>query len=114
VQRARDHLHIVLATSPVGDAFRRRCRHFPSLINCMGIDYYAPWPAEALLGVGVRVLEELGLEQAAGAGIGGGACDAAAAATAPSLVSRVAQLCVQVHQDVEAAAERFHSELRRR
>ncbi|OQR91757.1 dynein heavy chain, partial [Thraustotheca clavata] len=49
VQRVRNHLHIVLCLSPVGSAFRYRCRQFPSLINCMTIDWYEEWPETALL-----------------------------------------------------------------
>ncbi|CAF3483983.1 unnamed protein product [Rotaria sp. Silwood1] len=33
VNRVRDNLHIVLAFSPIGDAFRSRLRQFPSLIK---------------------------------------------------------------------------------
>ena len=40
VQRCRDQLHIVLAMSPIGDAFRNRLRKFPSLINCCTIDWF--------------------------------------------------------------------------
>lgn len=61
VCRARHHLHIVFATSPVGAAFSTRCRQFPSLVNCMTIDWFSPWPSEALLGVGIRILEGLSL-----------------------------------------------------
>lgn len=32
--RVRANLHIVLAFSPIGEAFRDRLRKFPSLINC--------------------------------------------------------------------------------
>lgn len=39
INRVRDNLHIVLTMSPVGDAFRARCRQFPSLINCCTIDW---------------------------------------------------------------------------
>jgi dynein heavy chain len=48
IQMVRNSMHIVLAFSPVGDAFRARCRQFPSIINCSTIDWYEPWPAEAL------------------------------------------------------------------
>lgn len=33
INRVRDNLHIVLAFSPIGDAFRSRLRQFPSLIK---------------------------------------------------------------------------------
>lgn len=47
----RNNLHIVLAMSPVGNAFRSRCRMFPSLVNCCTIDWFTVWPEEALLSV---------------------------------------------------------------
>lgn len=39
VDRVKNNLHIVLAMSPIGDAFRNRMRMFPSLINCCTIDW---------------------------------------------------------------------------
>ena len=48
VQRCRDQLHVVLAMSPIGDAFRNRLRKFPSLVNCCTIDWFQSWPADAL------------------------------------------------------------------
>ncbi|KAB1256909.1 Dynein heavy chain 6; axonemal [Camelus dromedarius] len=38
VSRVRQKLHVVLCMSPVGEAFRARCRMFPSLVNCCTID----------------------------------------------------------------------------
>lgn len=38
----------MLAFSPVGEAFRRRLRVFPTLVNCTTIDWFLPWPEEAL------------------------------------------------------------------
>ena len=40
VERIRRNLHVVLAFSPIGDAFRNRLRMFPSLINCCTIDWF--------------------------------------------------------------------------
>lgn len=40
IERVKANLHIVLAMSPIGDAFRNRLRMFPSLINCCTIDWF--------------------------------------------------------------------------
>ena len=48
VNRCRENLHIILAFSPIGDAFRNRMRMFPSLINCCTIDWFQAWPDKAL------------------------------------------------------------------
>ncbi|KAM9777518.1 dynein axonemal heavy chain 12-like [Neosynchiropus ocellatus] len=48
VERCRQNLHVIVAFSPVGETFRNRLRQFPSLVNCCTIDWYQPWPEEAL------------------------------------------------------------------
>lgn len=108
IHRARHHLHIVFATSPAGTAFRTRCRQFPSLVNCMTIDWFSPWPAEALLGVGVRVLE--GLDLGPGAASPEGAAAAPAIGSVQNIVARVARMCVDIQKGVEAAADRLLQE----
>lgn len=40
IDRCRDQLHVVLAMSPIGDAFRNRLRKFPALVNCCTIDWF--------------------------------------------------------------------------
>jgi dynein heavy chain len=40
VNRVRENLHIIIAFSPIGDAFRNRLRQYPSLINCCTIDWF--------------------------------------------------------------------------
>lgn len=40
IDRCRNHLHVVLAMSPIGDAFRVRLRKFPALVNCCTIDWF--------------------------------------------------------------------------
>lgn len=47
--------------SPVGDAFRSRCRMFPSLVNCCTIDWFTVWPREALLSVAKTFFEHVDL-----------------------------------------------------
>uniref|UniRef100_H3B7G7 Dynein axonemal heavy chain 12 n=1 Tax=Latimeria chalumnae TaxID=7897 RepID=H3B7G7_LATCH len=61
VNRCKENLHIVVAFSPIGDAFRNRLRQFPSLINCCTIDWFQPWPEEALERVANKFLETLEL-----------------------------------------------------
>uniref|UniRef100_A0A8C5VFT1 Dynein axonemal heavy chain 12 n=1 Tax=Microcebus murinus TaxID=30608 RepID=A0A8C5VFT1_MICMU len=64
VNRCKDNLHVVVAFSPIGDAFRNRLRQFPSLINCCTIDWFQPWPEDALELVAVKFLETLELTEA--------------------------------------------------
>lgn len=40
VNRCREKLHVMIAFSPIGDAFRTRLRQYPSLINCCTIDWF--------------------------------------------------------------------------
>lgn len=57
----RANLHVVLCFSPVGDAFRSRCRRFPGLINCTQIDWFRPWPRDALVKVSMCFLDDMDL-----------------------------------------------------
>ncbi|XP_015263237.1 PREDICTED: dynein heavy chain 12, axonemal, partial [Gekko japonicus] len=61
VNRCKENLHVVVAFSPIGDAFRNRLRQFPSLINCCTIDWFQPWPDDALERVAIKFLERLKL-----------------------------------------------------
>ncbi|EFJ52773.1 dynein heavy chain 3 [Volvox carteri f. nagariensis] len=95
IGRARDNLHVVLCLSPVGEAFRDRCRRFPSLLAATTIDWFSEWPKEALLSVSTRFLEHQEL---------GGSV----------MVRAMAQTRVDIHTAVVEAAGRFYLELKRR
>ncbi|PBJ72155.1 dynein heavy chain [Trypanosoma cruzi cruzi] len=58
IKEVRSNLHVVLAFSPIGEAFRTRIRMFPSLITCCTIDWFAEWPGEALISVASAQLAE--------------------------------------------------------
>jgi dynein heavy chain len=45
--------------SPIGDDFKRRLRMFPSLVNCCAIDWFLPWPEEALHSVAEYFIKEV-------------------------------------------------------
>ncbi len=51
-----------LCFSPVGEDFRNRARKFPALVNCTVIDWFHPWPEDALLSVASKFLAELEIE----------------------------------------------------
>ena len=94
IERVRRNLHIVLAMSPIGDSFRNRLRQFPSLINCCTIDWFQPWPEDALEMVANRFFEEIDLEdQQRGA---------------------ITTLCKYFHESVRLLSEKYYAALGRK
>ncbi len=63
VARCRANLHVVLAMSPVGELLRTRCRNFPGMVNNTVIDWFEPWPEQALKSVASVFLKELPLPE---------------------------------------------------
>ena len=57
VQKCRNNLHVVLAMSPVGETLRTRCRNFPGMVNNTVIDWFEPWPEQALQSVATAFLK---------------------------------------------------------
>ncbi|CAH2243263.1 jg15359, partial [Pararge aegeria aegeria] len=77
INRVRGKLHLCICMSPVGEAFRRRCRMFPSLVNCCTIDWFTKWPPEALLSVAQQCLQPL---------------------EKPDIIEKISALAVSMHQ----------------
>jgi dynein heavy chain len=50
--------------SPAGDALRIRCRNFPGLVSSTSIDWFFPWPEEALTSVANFFMETVELDPA--------------------------------------------------
>lgn len=95
VQLVRENLHVVLAFSPIGDAFRARCRQYPSLVNCCTIDWYNEWPEEALYSVANRFLsQEEGLN-------------------VEEYTDRLCKMCVKIHTSVSSDTKKYYEELQR-
>lgn len=61
LDKLKRNLHVILCFSPVGDTLRVRARKFPGLINSTMIDWFHPWPKEALINVSSRFLDEIEL-----------------------------------------------------
>ncbi|MGH0118801.1 UNVERIFIED_CONTAM: hypothetical protein FKN15_062263 [Acipenser sinensis] len=93
IDRVKANLHIVLAMSPIGDAFRNRLRMFPSLINCCTIDWFQAWPTDALEMVANKFLEEVELED--------------------EIRKEVVAVCKYFQESVRVLSEKYFSTLRR-
>lgn len=101
VSRACDNLHVVLAMSPVGETLRTRCRNFPGLVNNTVIDWFMPWPVQALTAVSSAFL-----------GTGENANPLAHMIPETSR-DAVVEHVVHVHQSVTKYSVRFQEQLRR-
>lgn len=62
INRVKDNLHTVLCFSPVGTKFRERSQKFPSLFSQCNIDWFLPWPEEALISVSDKFLKTFKLD----------------------------------------------------
>jgi dynein heavy chain, axonemal len=62
LQRVKSNIHVVLCMSPLGNTFRDRLRRFPSLVNCSTINYFMPWPDQALQSVALNFIAQAALD----------------------------------------------------
>jgi dynein heavy chain len=95
IRRVKQNLHIVLAFSPIGDAFRDRLRKFPALINCCTIDWFTAWPSDALIAVAERFLSSVKFDSEA-------------------IRASIVTVCQNFHQDVKNLSDEFYTSLKRR
>ncbi|KAK2506003.1 hypothetical protein MC885_018367 [Smutsia gigantea] len=95
IERVRNHLHIILCLSPVGDPFRNWVRQYPALVNCTTINWFSEWPREALLEVAEKSI--------AGMDLG----------THDNIHRKVAQVFVTMHWSVAQYSQKMLLELRR-
>ena len=93
IERVREHLHVVLAMSPIGDAFRNRLRMFPSLISCCTIDWFQAWPNDALEMVANKFLEDVDMSE--------------------EMRRQCVSMCQHFHQSVRTLSDRYYAVLRR-
>nr|CAK6928266.1 unnamed protein product [Fasciola hepatica] len=88
-------LHIVLCMNPTGDALRTRCRDFPGITKCTTIDWYFPWPEQALYAVACSLIDPKFSQ--------------VPAAHWEAVVTNV----VNIHRSVQTASADFKRQLRR-
>ncbi|XP_035226897.1 dynein heavy chain 3, axonemal-like isoform X2 [Stegodyphus dumicola] len=94
IERVRQNLHLVLAMSPIGGAFRNRLRMFPSLINCCTIDWFQSWPDDALEMVANKFLQSADIDS--------------------KIRLACVKMCKHFHQSVYNMSERYYFELQRK
>jgi len=62
LNRVKDNLHMVLAFSPVNAKFRERAQKFPTVFSGCAIDWFLPWPEEALISVSTKFLSQIEID----------------------------------------------------
>ncbi|NXN97801.1 DYH7 protein, partial [Rhinopomastus cyanomelas] len=93
IDYCRNQLHIVLAMSPIGDAFRNRLRKFPALVNCCTLDWFQSWPEDALQAVASRFLEDVEMSE--------------------EIRSGCIDMCKTFHTSAIVLSDLYHTELQR-
>eukprot|EP00698_Gefionella_okellyi_P008566 TRINITY_DN2129_c0_g2_i1.p1 TRINITY_DN2129_c0_g2~~TRINITY_DN2129_c0_g2_i1.p1 ORF type:complete len:4490 (+),score=1324.74 TRINITY_DN2129_c0_g2_i1:457-13926(+) len=95
IDKVRDNLHVVLCFSPVGNKFRTRARKFPGLINGCNIDWFPPWPREALYDVADKYLGDFDI-----------VCE-------PAVKKLLVEHMCHVHTDIGAVTQEYFQRFRR-
>jgi len=95
IERVRSKLHLVVSMSSIGDAFRRRCQMFPSLVYNSTIDWFDDWPTEALLSVAHKSLESFRQSDN------------------PNLVDNLTYICYNMHLTTNQVTVKFHKQTAR-
>ena len=58
----RDNLHVMLCMSPLNPKFPVRARKFPGLVSSPTVDWFLPWPEEALVSVSKGFIQDFPLD----------------------------------------------------
>lgn len=91
--RVKDNMHLSICMSPVGETFRSYCRQYPALINNTTIDWFMPWPEEALIEVAKKFLDKIDLPE--------------------EMKPKLANMAGYAHATTQAEAGRMETELKR-
>ena len=94
--RVRDNLHVCLCFSPVGPKFSQRALQFPGLINGCTIDWFLPWPAEALQAVSSKFIKDFKIE------------------CTDEVKENLIDLMAKVHTSVSDSCEEYYNKFRKR
>mmetsp|Transcript_17913 Transcript_17913/g.16185 ORF Transcript_17913/g.16185 Transcript_17913/m.16185 type:complete len:3436 (+) Transcript_17913:1-10308(+) len=62
IDKVRDNLHLMICMSPMNPKFPVRARKFPGIISCPTIDWFLPWPADALVALSKAFIQNFPVE----------------------------------------------------
>jgi len=62
IDKVRDNLHLMICMSPMNPKFPIRARKFPGIIACPTIDWFLPWPADALVALSKAFIQNFYVE----------------------------------------------------
>ena len=62
IDKVRDNLHLMLCMSPMNPKFAVRARKFPGLVSCPTIDWFLPWPEDALVSLSKAFIQNFNVE----------------------------------------------------
>jgi len=88
LDKMRKNMKVILCFSPVGEAMRVRSRKFPGIINSTSIDWFHPWPKDALIDVGYRFIGDVELPS-------------------DDLRNQIALNMAEVHSSIDIANDRY-------
>ena len=62
IDKVRDNLHMMICMSPMNPKFPVRARKFPGLVSCPTIDWFLPWPSDALVALSKAFIQNFPIE----------------------------------------------------
>eukprot|EP00606_Chrysophyceae_sp_TOSAG23-5_P000883 GSChrysophyteH2.ASY1.ANO1.1544.1 assembled CDS len=62
IDKVRDNLHLMICMSPMNPKFPVRARKFPGFVSCPTIDWFLPWPADALVALSKAIISDFEIE----------------------------------------------------
>ncbi|GAB6023461.1 Dynein heavy chain 7, axonemal [Chamberlinius hualienensis] len=93
LETVRDSLHAVITMSPAGDKFRERLRKYPALVNCCTVDWFQPWPEDALQAVAYKFFTSMNMTE--------------------DEQEKCSILCQIMHNSARSLSQRFFKEMKR-
>ena len=96
IDKVRDNLHLIICMSPMNPKFAVRARKFPGIVSCPTIDWFLPWPADALVALSKAFIQGFHVE------------------CTPEVKVGLMTHMGMVHSMVTEVCEEYHTKMRRR